>query len=433
LIGVRADTAESRYLYGTQFCTPAHNANMENTFVTIGGYKDGHNRWGWVSFREENRAQQDDLLYDLIKDKAPAPSSSGKITDLLPEGLTYVASDPDASSVTPTIVGRDRVVWDYSDFPAGETTVTVIAEVKDYGTFVNTGNVAISGHSEETTNPTYHRARPMIVSKTATTSDGITAPGTSENPIAVKVGDQIDYTVVAQNPTSLVMKNAVISDLLPAGTAYVSSDPEGTVTTEGGRQKIVWNVKEFNPGSRSFKVKVAVSVPGLHRNSADVRADGHPSITTNETCHEAAETASQTRKIHLRQIVLERNNSTIELPGMAYMELTNNGISNGVTAESGVHGGSATDFTDYIVLPSSADKIYQVVDLLPQYYEYAGYVATDAAAVHDPNERKMGAISLDYAARNEYWVTVYIKPKALTPADHTWDVHTNYFGGIFNR
>jgi hypothetical protein len=97
-----------------------------------------------------------------------------------------------------------------------------------------------------------------------------------------------------------------------------------------------------------------------------------------------------------------------------------------------VEGGAATPFTSYALAPS-ADPLWTVKDIVPQYYEYAGYVATATETAHKPSDAQTGPILLDVDASDEYWVTVYIKPMAAAPGDYTWDSHSNEFGQIFAK
>jgi hypothetical protein len=72
-----------------------------------------------------------------------------------------------------------------------------------------------------------------------------------------------------------------------------------------------------------------------------------------------------------------------------------------------------------------------VADIVPQYYEYVGHVATTTDVTHDPKDMQTNLTILDYGVNGEYWVTMYIRPKATKPGDHTWDFRTNKFGKIY--
>ncbi|MDR0356814.1 MAG: DUF11 domain-containing protein [Clostridiales Family XIII bacterium] len=431
LLAARADTAESRLTHNDRFCGDEHNSKMDETFVELGGTENGQNRWGWVKFLpNQTQSYQDSLLFSIIKEKVAVPSPVATIKDLLPEGLEYVSSSPQGRRNT--VGARDQITWDYSSLPGGETEVRVVAKVKNYGTFVNKGEAVIEGYGVIPSNPTYHRARPLTASKIAQVMPkGAPDTGTEENPVPVKVGNIIMYTVRADNPTSSDLTDVRVTDLLPLGTKFVGGELPGTVTSEDGRDRVTWTGQTIPPGGKDFRFYAEVQMARKLINSAEVSIDSSRKATTNKTYHDAGDT-DETLKLHIRQIVLDRNNSKIELPEKAFMRLTNDGITTGITAESGVHGGRDIAFADYVITTTASDRTCAVADIIPQYYEYAGYIATSEKVAHDPTERLHGGISLDYGAKSEYWVTVYIRPKATPLGDHTWDFRTNYFGEIFN-
>jgi hypothetical protein len=116
------------------------------------------------------------------------------------------------------------------------------------------------------------------------------------------------------------------------------------------------------------------------------------------------------------------------------MQLDNTGVSRNITTESGAHGVGTTPFTDYRLTPDPLtpnNLFYRVTDIVPQYYEYAGYVATTTDVAHDPKDLQTNLLILDYGVNAEYWVTMYIRPKATNPGDYTWDFRTNEFGKIY--
>jgi hypothetical protein len=302
LLAARADTIESTDEFKGKFGTQQHDIAMNNAFTNRGGTENNKPRWGWVKFEKgQSQEYQDSLLFELIKNKVPVPSTATQISDLLPKGLEYVKSEPGGTKTT--VGGQDLVTWDLPSLPIGTTTVTVKAKVKEYGTFVNKADVAVKGHDTITTNPTYHKATPPK---------------------------------------------------LPA-------------------------------------------------------------------------------KLHLRQIILERANSTVELPPKGYLHLDTQGSSIGVTANSGVEGVGTTDFTEYVIALTSASSVYTITDIVPQYYEYVGHVTTTKNVAHDPAAAKGGDASVDFAANDEYWVTVYLKPQKTEPGNYTWDIHANDFGEVFKK
>jgi uncharacterized repeat protein (TIGR01451 family) len=379
----------------------------------------------------------DEIMYTITVSN-PNGTASGSVTDLLPEGLEYVSSSPAGTKTT--VSGRDQVVWSLSSIPTGDTVLTVTVKAVGYGTYANTADVVIDGYSPVTTNSTYHKAEDttgssLTVVKTAKVlPGGSTASGTAVNPVAVQIGDQIEYTITVNNPNGETM--GFIFDYLPAGLEYVSSSPAATSKTvmASGETQVSWFYNSLPSGSTVVKVTAMVMENGTFENIGSFHyIIGGNSVDSNPTYHRATDAPATIYRLHIRQIVLERQNSTVELPRTGYMRLSNNNIISGITTAAGVHGVGTTTFTEYIVVPSPSDPVITVTDILPQYYEYAGYIATLDNAGHDPGARQTGDVALDYGAETEYWVTVYIRPRATVPGSYTWSFWINFFGRIFDR
>jgi hypothetical protein len=225
---------------------------------------------------------------------------------------------------------------------------------------------------------------------------------------------------------------ATISDKLPAGLEYVSSDRNGKMTRdENGVETVTWDLASLKEGSDNvFTVTAKVKDYGTFVNDAQVKITGENEAVSNKTYHEATAPSAAKKMLHVRQMVLERGNSTIELPQLGYLQLGNGGVDTGITALSGVHADNEVDFQDYELTIAETDKIVKAHTIVPQYYEYQGYVATDTKTSHNPAGRNSGEVSLDYSAKDEYWVTVYISPAKTAPGNHTWSTYTNDFGKI---
>jgi hypothetical protein len=221
---------------------------------------------------------------------------------------------------------------------------------------------------------------------------------------------------------------STVTELLPAGLQYVSSQPGGTRTTVTGRDRVVWTNTDLPAGNIVYKVRARVTDYGLFVNTATVAVGGLGSVTTNPTYHKATPPPT-VMTLHIRQIVINRTTSIPELPPMGYMTLSNAGVVRNVTTNSGVDAGIPTDFTQYIVTTAISDPIFVVVDILPQYYSYEGYVDTTTEVTHNPAVRLTGTIGLDFTDEHDYWVTVYISPRHV-PGDYAWDFATNDFGKI---
>lgn len=138
----------------------------------------------------------------------------------------------------------------------------------------------------------------------------------------------------------------------------------------------------------------------------------------------------QTAKIlHIRQIILEQNNQ-IALPVFGFMQvksvLGSPAISMNITTTSGTD--TSLPFHSYKL--DAGYVHYRVMPIIPQYYTEVGYFYTDMDRPHDPAQRYPGKIQnrvFDYSAKDEYWVTLYLRPSVGAPGDYFWDWQNNDF------
>jgi len=131
--------------------------------------------------------------------------------------------------------------------------------------------------------------------------------------------------------------------------------------------------------------------------------------------------------------------SELELPLMGYFRLTDEeDVTMFLTGYSGLLGYYETGYRNYF-LPISDSDTFNVYDIIPQYYEFAGHYQNYGSAAddaHDDPEHNMlaspanGSIVLDYGEDGEIWLTVYITPKDGDPGSYTWSYATNDFGNV---
>jgi hypothetical protein len=238
------------------------------------------------------------------------------------------------------------------------------------------------------------------------------------------------YGVFKGSVPAIPVIPGTVSDLLPAGMTYVSSTPAGTTSVDAatGRTRVTWTTEDFGLGLSYYRVVATATKNRLpetnYINVAQLQADGQAPVTTNATYHRM----TNVMKLRIRQMVLNRDGTSVPLPGIGYYNMQNNGVNLGLDSLSGLDGVSQTPFTEFI-LPLNADTTYDIQDLVPQYYTYAGYVATTTNTPHNSASRSSGSIVLDYANNYEQWLTVYIIP-AEPAGRYTWDIRTNDFGKL---
>ena len=331
-------------------------------------------------------------LGDLIEYRIIVFGVSGTaaltVVDTLPAGLALADTANPSPSVgfSYTTVGtRTEVTWQGNYF---ERTFTVRAKVTAAsGTFINTAVIDTPAKSGIITNPTYHRAG-VIITEQFREMNNETAPIYPDRNFGAALGDT--YTESPENLAAMGWKYAgwrIAGDM----TVHLPSSPPDT---------IIGSVSE------SATIIYLYSPTSQHH-------------------------------VHIRQIVIDAQ-PWQETPKMGYFNLTNNGVKVPIMANSGIEGVYVSAFSNYLLMPQG-DMKFSVQDIIPQYYEFAGYyknVGSVADVQHNDSTQRVSAqttengnIVLDYSNENEYWITVYIKRKAAM-SNYEWSYATNDFGQI---
>ena len=140
--------------------------------------------------------------------------------------------------------------------------------------------------------------------------------------------------------------------------------------------------------------------------------------------------------LHVRQVVIGTNGKIV-IPTIGYMQLENCSISDpsDVSSKMNIATNSGFDnisFSTYNLIIDEHKGI-KVIDIIPQYYSYAGHVLTSTEAPHLEADIVSSVPLLDYTNNNEYWLTIYIEPITDIPDLYAWDTAVNKFGIIQRR
>jgi uncharacterized repeat protein (TIGR01451 family) len=184
------------------------------------------------------------------------------ITDVLGSNLIYVGD----TSGYPATVSGNIVTWSIGTLPSGASrsfvlTTTVLANATSCGLSIsNTAQIGTS--ALESTYADNTASAPAISILCANVAITKTA-----NVSQVYAGNNITYTITYSNSTAPAL-NVIITDVLPAGTVYVS-DTSGLTSTITGSQ-IVWSVGGLAPGVlRSFILTVGVPASNANCRTLD--------------------------------------------------------------------------------------------------------------------------------------------------------------------
>lgn len=175
------------------------------------------------------------------------------ITDWLPDGMTYVRSEPTAE-----VVGK-TLVWRLPRVDRGQTMIMrVWLRADREGTFENCVSVA---------------ADPMACSKVVI--GRATLAIEKSGPADATLGTDVTYRVLVRNTGSAVAKNVVVTDTVPAGLRHAS-----------GQSTLTFNVGDLAPGaSREIPVVLNAAERGKFCNKASAVAANAPAVNA-EACTE---------------------------------------------------------------------------------------------------------------------------------------------------
>jgi len=275
-------------------------------------------------------------------------------------------------------------------------------------------------------------------------------PGTVMVPVIARPGDptiptaddEIEYFIYLELPKAMQdpSETITVTDELPKGLKYLSSNvtpdvvppPTNPVTN---RTTVTWTVPADFAGPITVRVQVIERPPptAAFVNQALITLNDRPHIPrfpTNPTFH--SNILPGERMLHIRQIILTRSPAApyAALPPVGFFEMRNNGRLTDLLSTSGLLG-TIVPFTIY-TLPDSADTVYLLKNIVPQFYEWKDYELTALPILHDRTTglRTDRVISIDYQDEREYWLTVYLTPRPLT-GQHSWDFRTNVVGRIY--
>ncbi|TWU67357.1 Cna protein B-type domain protein [Crateriforma conspicua] len=275
-----------------------------------------------------NPGNQVTFQIDVFHDTAGAETSPSRatgvvLTDLLPDGLTFVSATAAGSSVTPTTTvngdGTTSVVFSSFDLDPGQTrTFTVTASVDNdadgtltnNASFVTDAGESDTNNNDDDANVTVTPIVDVSVTKTVNLADA-------------QVGSELVWTVTVTNGGPSIAEAVTAVDTLPAGVTFVSgSGPNGESLTPSGNQITVNGGDLASGSSYSFTIRATIDSGA----SGDLQNQVAVSTTTNETVTNNNSALA----------VTSVDPVTSELSGRVYVDANENGQFD--TGEAGIEG-----------------------------------------------------------------------------------------------
>ncbi|MGC9082785.1 MAG: invasin domain 3-containing protein [Anaerolineae bacterium] len=193
------------------------------------------------------------LAYTLrYTNTSPVPATGVVVTDTLPDFIVGGYASPPPSSGT--IAAGQTVTWTLGTLGGNSSgsiqlVVTLTVPIADGTVLTNTAGIACAEGVSAQTGPvttTVRSAPAFAVSKTA-----------SHNP--VHPGDRVTFTIAVTNTGTENATGVVITDALPAHTAFADATPPYTGPTDG---VLTWTVGTLNVGAAAvYTLAVTVDFP----------------------------------------------------------------------------------------------------------------------------------------------------------------------------
>ena len=196
-----------------------------------------------------------------VVNNGPNDASDVKVNDVLPAGLVFQSYSASAGSYA-------NSVWDIGNLAKGKTvTIKITTLINKTGSITNKATVNAKEFDWNTTNNqdsqkiTVPKAIDLSIVKVA----NVTAP---------KYGDLVKWTLTVKNNGPDIAHDVIVSDVLPAGLTFKSSN--------GNYANSKWSVGTLNVGqSKSLEIVTSVTATGNIENTATVSGNEYDYDLTN--------------------------------------------------------------------------------------------------------------------------------------------------------
>lgn len=233
-------------------------------------------------------SEGDVITYTItVTNNGPTTATSVSVTDVLPDGVTYVSDDGGGAYDSAT------GIWGIGTLMSGEAVALNIQAAVDTGTSGSViTNVVTDVVADQDDSNATEDDPDVDISIDNDTDLAVTKTVDNNSPV---VGATITYTITVTNNGPAMATNVSITDPLPEGVTYVSDDGGGSYVSHSG----VWSVGTLAAGE-SAVLNIQVTVDPTSAGSiitniiTDVDLDQDDSNTTSDDLEEDIQIALDT-------------------------------------------------------------------------------------------------------------------------------------------
>src|SRR5262249_6907094 len=192
-----------------------------------------------------------------LTDNGPSNATSVRVTDVVRAGLPLLTATPSQGTYTAA-----TGLWDVGSLAKGaQATLTLAATVDSAAARTNTANISHADQFDPNNGNN-------TASATETPQQADLSLAKSVSDATPNVGDTITFTITLADKGPDPATNVRVTDLLPAGLAFVSDIPsQGTYNSTTG----VWTVGTVGTtSSRTLQLVARVVSPSARTNTATV-------------------------------------------------------------------------------------------------------------------------------------------------------------------
>ncbi len=286
-----------------------------------------------------------------VTDTGPSDATGVSVAEILPPGLTFVAS---SGGVYDAITG----IWSIGTVAAGTSvTLVITATVASEASFTVTATVSANDASSVNSTATVNGNADVGVTEVVSAGDSV-IPG-AIGAATVEAGQDVTYQITAFNDGAATATGVVVTDELPATfTLDGASITPSVGTTSVGGGVLTWTIPSLAAGANETLVYIeTVNAPSTAEDNADT-----VSITSTQTDAYGDATPQDNSAI-----------VTVEVLPSADLTITD---TDGITS---VIPGTSDTYTDTVANggPSAATNA-SVVDTLPTGFTVTGETSSVA-------------------------------------------------------